>query len=137
LNHRREVNEKYKDENAWSIVPPPGGTPFRHLLLLLLRKASGFHVVVGLSSMDHPYIGLPLIAAAAYYSLWVDRTGSNDFGYIIQCMRESLTTPPPPENETDEQMELREMTMIMKTLDSTFAVGAPLCAGLLHRLRAT
>ncbi|KAJ3411243.1 hypothetical protein HDV05_002490 [Chytridiales sp. JEL 0842] len=109
LQYRRTINEKFKDENAW---------------------ASSFHLVVALSTVEYPFIGLPVIAAVSYYALWVDRTGLyDDFQGIIKAIQDSLTPERIPEDETMEQTEAREMRMIMKTLDSTLAVGAPLCAG--------
>ncbi|ORY49528.1 hypothetical protein BCR33DRAFT_713832 [Rhizoclosmatium globosum] len=136
---------KTSDVMLWDSTPvvdvtkvadaPPPNAKFRWILRLVLRKASGFHLLVALSSIDSAFFAIPLVTMSSYYMMIVDKTGLTtvagvfqEIQKMIQGESETKSTVPLTREETLDEIDARQLKEIREGLDTTFCVGAPVAA---------
>ncbi|KAJ3111670.1 hypothetical protein HK100_002608 [Physocladia obscura] len=131
---------KSKDVMEWDSLPvegiaaPPKTAMLRWLLRLILRKASGFHVLFSLSTIHNAFIAIPIITFASYYIMLVDKTGITDLQGLYHEVQNMLFAPneapavPLKREETFDEIDARQIKEIREGLDITFGVGAPVAA---------
>ncbi|KAJ3029020.1 UNVERIFIED_CONTAM: hypothetical protein HDU68_000316 [Siphonaria sp. JEL0065] len=111
---------------------PPPNSIIRWLIRLVLRKGSGFHLLVSLSSIDSAFFAIPLVTMVAYYLMMVDKTGISDIAGLYGEIQKMLTPEAPKEpmlrEETLDEIDERQLKEIREGLDTTFSVGAPVAA---------
>ncbi|KAJ3242652.1 hypothetical protein HDU78_001321 [Chytriomyces hyalinus] len=128
---------KCSDALVWDTLKPPANVEapaptamLRWLLRLVLRKGSGFHLVLCLTS-NNAFVVVPLVLIASYYFMMVERTGISDIQTLLVEIKRMVDEPPPPprnREETMDEMDARQLKEIREGLDSTFGVGAPVAA---------
>ncbi|KAJ3154465.1 hypothetical protein HK101_001671 [Irineochytrium annulatum] len=138
LTYRRDLAQyklKRDEERLLGIGPEdPKATPkpaqaswpvWRWVLLILMRKGSGFHLLLTMA-IDRPAVAIPMSALGAYYGMWMEKTGETDPVSIIRAIMKTLepdNTPAGPESLQDESE--RQLRDAIESMDTSFSVGAP------------
>ncbi|KAI9350315.1 hypothetical protein BDR26DRAFT_852182 [Obelidium mucronatum] len=119
------------DVNTITDAPSPNAM-LKWFIRLILRKGSGFHLFVALSSIDSAFVAIPLVTMVSYYLMMVDKTGISDLAGLYREIQKMLA-PEEPKNpiareETLDEIDARQLKEIREGLDTTFSVGAPVAA---------